>query len=104
MDLEAWCRWYERRGAGRLRHLLMRHWDPIGVRDDPDFRTEYDSYLGRIAERLRRERGPDDVADLLAEVEREWMDMTSDRSEIVRIAQLLVRWYQDEVARASVVR
>lgn len=49
MDLEAWCLWYKRRGAGRLRRLLMRQWDPIAVAGEPHARDEYDSYLGMVA-------------------------------------------------------
>ena len=101
MDLEPWCLWYKRRGAGRLRHLLMRHWDPIGVRGVPSARDEYDSYLGPIAERLRRDRGAHDVADLLAEIVSQWMGIRSTRRDLMPTAQQLVDWYRQEVGEAS---
>jgi hypothetical protein len=101
MDLEAWCLWYKRRGAGRLRHLLMRHWDPIGVRGAPSARDEYDRYIGRIAERLRRDGGARDVADLLTEIASKSMGMPATRSDLMPTARLLVDWYHREVDNAS---
>lgn len=35
-----------------IRDSLMRNWDPLGVRDNPDAQNEYDSYIIRIAEIL----------------------------------------------------
>ena len=32
-----------------VREVLMRHWDPIGVRDVPTAQGEYDFYVGPIA-------------------------------------------------------
>jgi hypothetical protein len=49
MDYQEWSDWYKRRGAGRLRRLLMREWDPIGVNGIPSARDEYDDYLRLIA-------------------------------------------------------
>jgi len=37
MELADWCTWLKRRGAGRLRHVLMAEWDPIG---EAEVRTE----------------------------------------------------------------
>jgi hypothetical protein len=79
------------------------HWDPIGVRGVPDARDEYDSYLGRLAERLRRNCGADDVADLLAEMESESMGVSATGGDLVPTARLLVDWYRDEIGGATKV-
>ncbi len=39
-----------------IRDTLMRNWDPIAVRDNPDAQIEYDSYIMRIAEMLSATR------------------------------------------------
>ncbi len=38
-----------------IRQVLVQHWDPIGVMDDPEWpRDEYDSYIGEIYRYLAR--------------------------------------------------
>jgi hypothetical protein len=41
-----------RRIRSEIRHVLLRCWDPIGIRDEPNAQDEYDSYLGGIYEML----------------------------------------------------
>jgi hypothetical protein len=36
----------------RVREVLMREWDPIGVRDEPRAQDEYDTYAMHISSRL----------------------------------------------------
>jgi hypothetical protein len=73
VDLETWCLWFKRRGAGRLRRVLMRTWDPIGVRGEPLARDEYDRYVPWIAEHLRSGADANSIADLLGHIERDRM-------------------------------
>jgi hypothetical protein len=100
MDLEEWCLWYKRRGLGRLRRLLMRHWDPIGVNGVPEARGEYDSYLGLIAGSLRSDWPVDSVADQLQSIRTKTMEVRARRDADLRVAQTLKDWYAKELARA----
>lgn len=104
MDLDAWCRWYERRGAGRLRHLLMHHWDPIGVAREPLARTEYDGRLGLVAERLRRGVSSDDLARLLQSFRTELMGLPPDFDADLRVAFVLQAWHGAEMDRAATTK
>ena len=99
MDLETWCFWYERRGAGRLRRLLMRQWDPIGVAGEPHAREEYDSYLGPVAERLRRGSSADEIALLLQSIRCDQMGLGADNLNVLRVANALRTWYAAEMTR-----
>jgi uncharacterized protein (DUF2236 family) len=99
MELAAWCSWLKRRGAGRLRHLLMAEWDPIGVRGVPQARDEYDSYLGLLADRLRTGTPAERIADLLAEIRTETMEMPPAADADMRTARTLLAWYSGEMAR-----
>lgn len=45
-ELDAWNRWWRRRGEPGLRALLTTLWDPIGVAGVPEAKDEYDSYGG----------------------------------------------------------
>jgi hypothetical protein len=75
MELSEWHLWFKRRGGRALRDLVMREWDPIGVSGAPEALDEYDGYLGRIADRLRREAPAEEIAELLGSFR------TSDRSD-----------------------
>ena len=91
--------WFKRRGAGRLRHLLMADWDPIGVRGVPEARDEYDSYLGLVADRLRTEAPANRIADVLAAIRTETMGMPPAAGSDLRTARTLVAWYAGEMVR-----
>jgi hypothetical protein len=78
----------------------MTQWDPIGVAGIANARDEYDSYLGLIAERLRRDSSVEEIADLLESVRTQRMGLQSDRNGDVRIAGALKVWYAGEMARA----
>lgn len=96
MDLQVWCAWYKRRGAGRLRRVLMREWDPIGVGQSPQARDEYDSYLGQIAERLRR---GEDVTAFLEAIRTSSMGLPPNRAVDARASAVVRQWYDAETAR-----
>lgn len=53
-----------------IRQILIRHWDPIGVMDDPEWpRDEYDSYIGEIYRYLARGESAEFIARHLCFVE-----------------------------------
>lgn len=99
MDYREWCDWYKRRGAGRLRRLLMREWDPIGVNGIPTARDEYDDYLRPIAWMLRRDWRPERIADLLTLIRTKWMGCDPRRAEDMRVARAVRDWYATEKSR-----
>lgn len=98
MELSEWHLWFKRRGGRELRDLVMREWDPIGVSDAPEARDEYDGYLGRIAERLRREASAEEIAELLGSFRTADMGLRSDSVRDRRVAEILVAWYASAIA------
>ena len=38
----------------------MQHWDPIGVRDEPNAQDEYDAYIGKVYAMLMDEHASTD--------------------------------------------
>ena len=99
MDLQQWCLWYKRRGAGRLRRILMREWDPIGVAGVPEARDEYDGYVGRVADQLRRDASNREIAVLLMSFRRDWMGLPTDNDADLHVANVVGAWYSDEISR-----
>ena len=59
-----------------IREVLVQHWDPIGVMDDPSWpRDEYDAYTGPIASALERGDSADLIAEYLGKIEEERMGL-----------------------------
>jgi len=71
----------------RVRDLLNRHWDPIGVVDD-GITDEYDSYVGQVYQRVRHHRDADALVQYLREVEEESMGLRPTSAN--RIQQIFV--------------
>lgn len=56
--------------ADAVRQVLVNHWDPIGVMDDPEWpRDEYDSYIGEIYRYLLRGESTEFIARHLCFIE-----------------------------------
>jgi hypothetical protein len=77
----------------------MRQWDPIAVAGEPHARDEYDSYLGMVAERLRRGLSADEVAHLLQSIRCEQMGLSAYYGADLRVANAIRTWYAAEMAR-----
>lgn len=52
-----------------IRSILMREWDPIGVKDEPMAADEYDGYIGGIYELLKNSAPAKKISDHLREIE-----------------------------------
>jgi len=53
----------------QIRQVLLEEWDPIGIRDEPLARDEYDSYLGHIHDLLARDASEHQIAKHLNQIE-----------------------------------
>ena len=100
MDLSAWHLWYKRRGGRQLRQLMMEEWDPIEVQGVPEALDEYDTYVGRVADRLRRGASADEVAAMLGAYRTESMELAPDPIADLAAATVIVAWY-GEAMRAE---
>lgn len=59
-----------------IRQVLVHHWDPIGVMDDPEWpRDEYDSYIGEIYRYLARGESTEFIARHLCFIEEKLMGL-----------------------------
>jgi hypothetical protein len=75
----------------RTRALLLREWDPIGVRDVPQAADEYDSYVDGVVQWLRSGATASAIADQLIEIEVSRMGLAGDRARAKRVAEALRR-------------
>ena len=99
MDLADYHQWWKHQGGQELRRLLMEEWDPIGVKDSPEAADEYDGYRGALIQLLRGGAPAARIAEHLAQVEHTSLGFTTTAEQLLPVAQLLVRWYADSLAR-----
>src|SRR5687767_9956744 len=93
VELSDWRRWWKEQGEDGLRAVLMAAWDPIGVKDDPLARDEYDAYVRPLARKLREGASEEDVAAFLDAAEARMGYGASPRN--VDAADAIIRWYAD---------
>jgi hypothetical protein len=63
--------------------LLLRHWDPIGVADEPEARGEYDAYVGPVCQLLARGASDREIAEHLVRVESEALGFTDSQWQLL---------------------
>ena len=67
---------YESRRIGvEIRRVLLQVWDPIGVREEPNAKDEYDGYLGNVYELLIAGSSDECIAQHLHSVVTERMEL-----------------------------
>ena len=70
--------------------ILLQEWNRIGVRDVPEARDEYESYIGGVYRLLAAEASPQAVAEHLCAVERDMMGFDqSQPGDLLPVAQKL---------------
>ena len=73
-----------------IRDTLLRCWDPIGVRDNPDACNEYDSYIAAIAEMLLADADQYSLGRHLTKIEHSSMGLPGNPPRCDRAARALL--------------
>jgi hypothetical protein len=73
----------------RIRQILLRDWDPIGVGHLRECQDEYDSYVGGVQSLLMSGASPEQVAKHLALLESGPMGLPSSASANLKVAKKL---------------
>jgi hypothetical protein len=72
--------------------VLLRNWDPIGVRDEPLARDEYDAYVGGVYKLIASGATAREVAEHLARVEAERLGFAdTDPKMLIPVAEKLLK-------------
>ena len=74
----------------RIKRVLFRDWDPIGIQEIPEAQDEYDSYVPAIYSMLIARKSINEVFEYLLWLETEHMGLTADRQQTRSIAEKLV--------------
>ena len=73
----------------KIREILLKEWDPIGVQDIPEAQDEYDSYVPSVYKMIISRKPIHEIFDYLWWVETEHMGLTGDRQNTEYIAKTL---------------
>ena len=79
-----------RRYRDAVRRILLKEWDPIGVKDVPEAQDEYDCYVPGICGLLMRRESPEEIFRHLWEIETGNMGLQGNREHTRSIASRLV--------------
>ncbi len=74
----------------QVRAVLLRHWDPIGVVDEPTAQDEYDSYAPGVARLVLANATTETIMRHLIAIEREQMGLPGNETVAREAVDLLV--------------
>ena len=80
----------------RTDEVLFYLWNPIGVKDAPEARDEYLSYLPIVFETLVNGRSDGEIKKYLLSVESERMELSSNNKNAEMVVDILKR-YKDQI-------
>ncbi|ODT79332.1 MAG: hypothetical protein ABS76_21035 [Pelagibacterium sp. SCN 64-44] len=72
-----------------IRQTLMKHWDPIGIRNEPEAHDEYDDYIPAIWRLLATHESPVVIAATLQAIEVERMGLPANAPRALLTAENL---------------
>ena len=95
-DYLEWQAWWRERGFESLREILLKRWDPLGVRDDAARHGSYDHWVTRLGTRLRHGTSSEEVYGFLLAASEE-LGVHRIRHDQLAAAAMEVRaWYRRE--------
>jgi hypothetical protein len=80
-----------RRIKSEIREVLLKVWDPIGIKDEPKAQDEYDGYLGHVFQLLAEHKSDEVIARYLLQVVTERMGLNAKKSDMAATVQALRR-------------
>jgi hypothetical protein len=64
-----------RRISDEIRQILVKVWDPLGIKDEPQAQDEYDSYIGGVFHLLVKRGSAKEIEDYLSKVIEEQIEI-----------------------------
>jgi hypothetical protein len=74
----------------KIKQVLLKEWDPIGVQAIPEAQDEYDGYVPTIYSMLITRKPINEVFEYLLWLETQHMGLTTDRQLTHNVAERLV--------------
>jgi len=74
-----------------IKQILIKEWDPIGVKDVPEAQDEYDSYVPGVYKLLIRRESEEKIFRYLWKIETDFMALCGNRNHTKAIAHKLAK-------------
>ena len=72
-----------------IRKILLKEWNPIGVKDIPQAQNEYDSYIPQICKMLINHESSENIFQYLRKIETDYMGLCGNQNHTRSIAKKL---------------
>lgn len=72
-----------------IHNILLKEWDPLGIRRIPSMRDEYDDYLPNIFKLIRDNSSESEIFEYLWWIELKVLEKTGRKEHTLKIAKLL---------------
>jgi hypothetical protein len=75
-----------------IAQVLLRNWDPIGIKDEPRAQDEYDAYVGGVYRLIASGASARQIAEHLAKLEADQLGFAdTDPKMLIQVAEKLLR-------------
>lgn len=78
----------------RVSEILHYVWDPIGIKDVPQCRDEYDAYLPGVMSLLEDGAGADQISLYLGDIVTEKMGLVRNPSKEEIAARIIINYFE----------
>ena len=72
-----------------IHKILLKEWDPLGIRRIPALRDEYDDYLPNIFKLIQEDSSESEIFEYLWWIELKVLEKTGRKEHTLKIAKLL---------------
>ena len=80
-----------------VKNILMNEWDPIGIKDNPNAKAEYDQYVLRVVGMLYNGTTQDKLAEYLDAVVSEDLCLKANRTLSSNVSKKLLSIKLDKI-------
>lgn len=82
-----------------VKNILMNDWDPIGIKDNPNAKAEYDQYALRIVGMLYNGTTHDKLIEFLENVVTGDLGLSANRNLSINVSKKLLALKLDKIQR-----
>ncbi len=76
----------------RVDEVLHYLWDPIGISDAPQARSEYSSYLPQVFKRVLNQDSKESTAKYLVSIETDFIGLSGNKTKALDVAETLLAY------------
>lgn len=72
-----------------IHKILLKEWDPLGIRRIPSMRDEYEDYLPNIFKLIRENSSESEIFEYLWRIEQKVLEKKGKKAHTLKVAKLL---------------